>query len=255
VLEEQVELEVVGPPSTLANLKPSFGTWVDFQRGVGGGVNCVVDFGSCGSGDTVAYVERELLFANWIRWQPPEVTGMVAWEALAEVDGPQGVSVAEEPSFVFSTQGEESAGLVVFPRDATEHCAVLVVRDLRSGNELRSERFCAEPEVGEYAMGDNGLDSCAEPPNEELLEQWCEAVGDEPEACQPAAAGASAGGAGSAEAGGGASGEPTPKKGRSSSGCQLGGGEGSGAIALFLAVLAAGCRRRNKAKTSYDARA
>lgn len=261
VLEDQVELEVVGPPTTLADISLAFGPWVDFEHGIGTAVRCLGDYGSCGTEDLLVRTQIELLFANDTRWQPPVVTGMVAWEARAEVVGAAASIASATPAFVFDERDQPvETGLVVFPEESDEYCAVLAVRDLRTGAELRSEPACAQPEAAEWTSGDNAFRSCAEPPSDELHDAWCEAHENSPDACAPPAGGAAGapaepGSAGSPEAGsGGAPTEPEPsrKKG-SSSGCQLG-GDDAGSLGAWLGLVLAGAwlqrarsRRPNRA--------
>jgi hypothetical protein len=258
VLQESFELQVVGPPTPLTDVALTFGAWLEFDHGIGDSVSCLADYGSCGTDIITVRPELELLEGVETFWSPPKPSGMVAWEAHAELaDSALEPLSPEAPTFVLSEGDVRPAtGRVVFPRDSEEHCAVLVVRDLRTGVEVRSSRACAEPGAPEYSIGDNPFQLCAEPPSEELKERWCEGASHaDHEVCRAGAAGAA--GAGGARADGGAGGagdaqddEAVPAKAAGSSGgCQYASGA-FGNIAATLALLtliAAGLTRRRRA--------
>jgi hypothetical protein len=237
-ISDTVELEVVGEPAALPTPSAALGEWVDYRRGAGELVECTIDldFGSCGDpeAETILVPEGEVRhWANDTLWQVPEIQGMVAWAAHAELSGPldDAVTVEDEVVVVGGVDvGDVDAGMVVFPSDAEEYCVVLVVEDLRTGEEVRSEPVCGDPE---QAIGsgvpifaprlfhDHRLDQCTQPPTAASKDLWCAYHPEDP----PCVPGPDSGGTGPSEAGqasvgdagetgvGGrtSSGEPTPR--------------------------------------------
>jgi hypothetical protein len=204
-ISDTVELEVVGEPAALPTPSgASFGNWVDYRRGDGDLVECTIDLsdGSC-SGldtDTILVPEREVQHrANDTLWDVPEVAGMVAWEARVELSGPLGDGVASDEVAVVGgvDVGPVDTGFIVFPSDAEEYCVVLVIEDLRTGEEVRSEPACGDPEQATSTVRAHRLDQCIEPPTPASKDLWCESHPDHI-ACLP---GGASGGAGPSEAG------------------------------------------------------
>jgi hypothetical protein len=164
-----------------------------------------------------------------------------------------------------SSRPTASAGLVTFADDAVEHCVVVIVKDLRTDEEVRSEQTCGEPAEPELMKADHGLRDCWEPPTQEAVPLWCEGRTDAPEICeddrvvgQGGAGNDADGGAGTDEQGGrgsdvGAGGRrdvPKPRGGTSGAdgGCQFAPADGAwGPALLALAAFLSGLARRRRA--------
>jgi hypothetical protein len=257
-IEATVELEVVGAKTPLPVPTAALGSWFDYEHAVGSLVTCETEDGLCGDlGRKVSFpADTKLLVGNVPSWKVPPITGMVAWEVRAEATEPWDSRGwrPEQPwvsrsALVFGAGSEAmtQAGEVIFAEDASEYCATIVVRDLRTGQELRSEPACDEPGAVEWARSDSPLLACTAPPSEELKPRWCMAHPAD-ELCQPSdSEGGEAGqpaGAGNDAAGGvegGEGGRPAAPRSRAShsSSCQFGPADAaSGFGALSLAALA-----------------
>ena len=66
-------------------------------------------------------------------------------------------------------------GAVHFPPEAETFCAVFVTRDLLTDEESRSAPICREPTRSpDRNHSRAGLSNCAEPPLDELKDEWCQ---------------------------------------------------------------------------------
>jgi hypothetical protein len=176
----QSQLTVVGPPTELTAEKLAFGEWLTFGHGVGDLVTCASLSGTCGAVPISLPGNEETLRAVQASWAPPSINGFVAWEAHVEL--PDGVEMVQPtaPQWLFRTSSDPfNLGMLVFPKATTEYCGELVVKDVRTGKELRS-KLCQEPRA---AMGatvrDYGLASCSAPPTPALKQAWCETHADD----------------------------------------------------------------------------
>lgn len=260
VATDQAELEVVGPPTELSESTPSFGAWIDFRHGVGAQTTCKSRYDA-----TYTFTlssSEEARRGVRMEWTPPSpIVGRVAWEAYVELPERAPAPTPLLPHPVYTTQlAPVSLGTLVFPADASEFCAVLVVRDVRRGTELRSQQ-CGEPGPSVATERDYPLASCAGPPSAELYDAWCELYASDPQCAVPYDPNtahppapqplppAPSGAAGSAAAGSaGAAGTPPVRTTAHHSddfGCQLARGPARGsAWALLLAAALLGWRRR-----------
>jgi len=250
-----IELEVVAEPTPLPPPSATLGDWIEVRHGVGELVDCQPDT-DCGESPIRVPLEEVRRPGVGISWTLPPISGMVAWEVWAEVSDPRDGELPPTPRrrqlLDRQAYGVKTVhDVVTFTDDATEHCAVMVVKDLRTGDELRSEPACDEPGVATVELADHELSSCAEPPTPESTAVWClERKNDE--RCENGAGG-QAGAATAPEDGmtgnGGASDvdAPGPRRDGSEGGCSYSsvrGGLGIGTAALGLLLVAFRRRRR-----------
>jgi hypothetical protein len=180
---ERVELEVVGEPTPLLAPTGRLQDWLTVRHGVGELVDCD-SYTSCGLELAQAAIHEERLLGVDVTWTVPEVTGMVAWEARADTIDSSSRDLALFPfPLVFSGLDRRSAvqaGVVAFAEDAADHCAVLVVKDLRTGQEKRSEPLCGTPTKPQGERSDHEMASCEVPPVPEAFDLWCEYHAEDP---------------------------------------------------------------------------
>jgi hypothetical protein len=254
--EQSLALDVVGEPPPLPTPTAVIDAWVDVRHGVG-------DVSSCGNDtpcESSSFVHSSEVKLRGVltSWDVPELTGMVAWAVRSEVSDPrdQGEGPVDRPSVVsryVASRPTVSAGLVTFADETVDHCVVLIVKDLRTGEEVRSEPKCGEPAEPALMRADHDLRLCAEPPTPESVELWCEGRRDPPEICDGTTSGegGEAGGGGDGEIGaGGHRDVPKPRGGTSGSdgGCHLARTDGAwGSALLVLAALLSGVARRRRA--------
>jgi uncharacterized membrane protein YgcG len=281
---ETVELEVVGEPTPLpvpdANLK----AWVEVRHGVGALVAC--DEGSdCFSAGLQVPTEEERVPGVRVESTLPSITGLVAWEMWAETRDPEDAALppTATPRLFIERERDVIPSLreiVAFANHAKEHCAVVVVKDLRTGEESRSEPQCGALGTPTATVVDHDLGRCAEPPTAASAALWC-ADNPQDERCattEPEPTGGQGGsgsggsGSGGSDSGGSGSGgsdsgpdrkDDSPRggtepsnadsgqdvasaKARTSSGCRYSPSTGSswlGVAAIGLVLLGAGRRR------------
>jgi MYXO-CTERM domain-containing protein len=199
-------------------------------------------------------------------WTLPSITGSVAWEVWAETSDPRDAALPptstpaqliEREPVVNTLKGHLAEDLVAFANDASEACAVVVVKDLRTGQELRSLPQCAEPGAATATFVDHGLGSCDEPPTPESTKLWCASLSDLARAdeddpgnnhCQGIGPGGMAG-AGAAGTGADSEEQDAAAEPRKSSSCHYSPATGSvwfGATAIGLGLLASARRRRGQ---------
>jgi MYXO-CTERM domain-containing protein len=274
--EQSLELEVVGDPAPLPKPSAMLGAWVDVRHGVGDVGACEAGEGVCGVFEIDVPTREVKLRGVQVSWALPEITGMVAWEVRAETselvdrgDGP------EEPPIVVgrevASRPTVSAGLVTFAADADDHCVVVIVKDLRTDEEVRSEPSCGKPADPELMKADHRLRDCWEPPTQESIPLWCEGrtnaldicdgdwvvshggAGNDGEREGGGGTDDQAGRGGSDAGSGGAPDVPRPRGGTSGAGggCQLAPADGAwGSAVLALAALLAGVARRRRGATN-----
>lgn len=177
-----IQLEVVGTPTELSADTLMFENWLTFGHGVGAPTTCTnMSGGSCSSGQPLTvFGSEEQLRAVRASWQTPQVNGTVAWQARLELAGGAPLIAPTRAQSLFRTSSDAAElGTLVFPKDATEYCAELVVKDLRTGNEQRS-KLCAEPQLPSGTERDYPLEYCGEPPTPALKQAWCETNSSNP---------------------------------------------------------------------------
>ncbi|HWO07915.1 MAG TPA: hypothetical protein VNN80_00505, partial [Polyangiaceae bacterium] len=181
----QFALRVEGLSTVQAAPVATFHDWGRYWRGEpeGDSVQCALNQTSppCGPPRTVSLptrVREEV--AAIVVWAPPDIVGGVAWNLRFE-----GAQVGADPGSDFfdrvegfephADYGGDVGLFVAFPEPAERYCATMVIEDLRTGLEQRSE-LCAGPPLPLTAMfgSDTMLGSCAEPPTPELTQAWCE---------------------------------------------------------------------------------
>lgn len=200
----RVTLDVVEASAPLPTPSLTPGAWFEVGHGVGELVDCEAN-NSCGD-YTLQVPTREVrLPAVEASWALPDFAGMVAWEVRTEASDPQnGVESSLQHSTVVARRREKTdvvdVGSVVFADDASDYCVVLVVKDLRTGDEARSEPRCDIPSEAEYERADHKLASCAEPPTPESVPFWCASHQSEVP-CKASSAGAGGEGAGETPSG------------------------------------------------------
>jgi hypothetical protein len=174
---ETIELEVVAEPTPLPVPTAVLSDWVEVRHGVGELVECE-SYDSCGPSLIEVPTEEVRVPGVGVSWELPTISGMVAWEVWAETSAPSDGAVSQRPGPRQLIDRESEVikavdDLVVFADDAAEHCVVMVVKDLRTGEESRSEPECQEPGEPISTLADHSLSSCDEPPTPESLSLWC----------------------------------------------------------------------------------
>jgi len=171
-------LDVEGAPTPLPTPELVFDSWHKFYHGTGELVRCRSVTGctvavKLVSGNVVEQVSTAL------RWTPPAITGGVAWNVRVELGAEQwqADSLTHELRFYgeYPEQGYDLSP-VVFPHAAGRYCVTLVLEDVRTGQDQRTEA-CSEPGPLLSAWTDTELPSCSEPPSAELTPTWCELKG------------------------------------------------------------------------------
>jgi hypothetical protein len=174
---ETVELEVVGDPTPLPVPEAKLGDWVEVRHGVGALVECD-EATDCFSAPLEVPTEEERVPGVRVGWTLPSIIGLVAWEVWAEARDPEDAAVppAATPRLLIERERDVIAArrdVVAFTNDANEHCAVVVVKDLRTGEESRSQPQCGEPGMPTVTVVDHDLGHCYEPPTVESTALWC----------------------------------------------------------------------------------
>lgn len=174
---ETVELEVVGEPTPLPVPTAGLETWVEVRHGIGPLVECE-STNSCGSTPLQVPIAEERVPGVLVSWQLPSIAGLVAWEVWAETSDVGDAATLPTPTPRQLIERELDviplvSDVVAFASDASEHCAVMVVKDLRTGEESRSDPACGEPEEPSSVIVDHDLASCDEPPTPDSSALWC----------------------------------------------------------------------------------
>jgi hypothetical protein len=255
-----IQLEVAGEPTPLPKPTAALGDWLEIRHGLGELVDCNWET-SCGPYLLHVPTRQTHWLGVQTSWTLPQISGMVAWEAWAEPAKPEngGGEVGRVHPLVSGLKSgpQVITGTVAFANDATDHCVVIVIKDLRTGEQQRSEPLCALPRMPSGVVSDNDLEHCESPPTPESLPFWCESLpGDARCAGVPPIDDGIGGQAGTDEhglAGHSAGGEPlapidppgiAPES-SGDGGCQLvPGSSGVAAFTASLLALAALARRR-----------
>jgi hypothetical protein len=264
---QSIELDVVDEPTQLPTPVVTLGPWLDVRHGVGELVDCETT-NSCGS-QAIQVPTREVRLPGvGVSWEVPAFSGMVAWEVRAEPSEPQNgvegplrlpplVGRNKSDALQAGQNGEHHVvdlGWVAFTDDATDQCVVLVLKDLRTGEESRSQPLCESPGSPEYEVADYHLASCDAPPTPGSLPLWC--IGrDRDERCQDLGDGAAGEGPGGHAGAGGGDGlavvdEPqAASRASSSDGCQIAPATGGiGVVAAALGAMLSLIARRRRAR-------
>lgn len=170
---DTAELEVVGEPTQLAADGLAFGDWLDFGHGVGDQVTCSTR--SCYAQSLMVPSAEEVLHAVRAKWAgPTSVNGYVLWEVKLDLADEQ-KAIQYPLAQVASTTLPEplEVGVVPFPLATKKYCATLLVKDLRTGKEMRSEHCEDMPGKSTGTERDYPLVQCGEPPSPALTEAWC----------------------------------------------------------------------------------
>lgn len=176
-------LIVDGEPTPLPAPEAIFDWWHKYYRGDGlvdgGAPYCLVN-SPCGAAYTVPLPPRVTeRLATMIMWTPPPVVGHVAWAARVELRPGQGELLrrpaGEELFFgTLETSPRVTAGSPLFSERAERYCVDLVIEDLRTGLEQRTE-LCSAPGPLMRPGTDSAIVQCAAPPSTpELARVWCE---------------------------------------------------------------------------------
>ena len=259
--DESLELEVVGEPTPLPTPTPALGDWGEIGHGLGDRTECRT---STPCGPAMVPSREERFVSVQTLSQLPAINGMVAWEFWAEASQPDnGVSLNDASGLlsmrsVVVPRGSESpvkTGVVAFSKDATDHCVVVVAKDLRSGEERRSEPLCQPEGEPRFLFLDHALFECTDPPTAEALPLWCEGRRSNDPRC--VTVGGGQGGQGGqttvddevAEAGGDAERPRHDRDGEASDGgCQLASGSGGFGVMFGAWAAAAALLRRRRAR-------
>jgi hypothetical protein len=169
-------LEVEGEPTSPGRPQAAFGQWGTFYGSDGSG-----ELVSCRASD-LCNGERISLPAHLVEkvsaravWTAPDIVGSVAWRIRVEAAAPAGE--ADGKGLLFFGNDTEALsplelGRVDFRDRAQGYCINVVLEDLRTGLEQRSE-LCSPAGPLERFDAD-GLYRCVEPPSAELTPLWCE---------------------------------------------------------------------------------
>jgi len=263
-----MDLEVVSEPTVLPTPEALLGDWGDLRHGVGDLVSCTAS-NSCGVEDLQVPTREVRGVGVRTSWKLPEISGMVAWLAWAEPSKPADAfdDFGVQPVLISGGhRGSTNTGIAAFRQHASEHCAVLVVKDLRTNEERRSASVCDDAKEPTFVRRDHDLTECDDAPTLESLPLWCEGRVHEPR-CKdiPPIGDGGAGGQPSViepEPSAGAGGDDQPSKGddgdtnesiqASGGGCQLA-PAGDGVVGALAALGALGTlgtlvRRRRTAR-------
>lgn len=176
-------LVVDGEPTPLPVPEATFDWWHKYYRGDGlvdgAAPSCLVN-PVCATPYTVPLPPRVTeRLATMIMWTPPPVVGHVAWAARVELRPGQGEllprHVGEELFFgTLESSAKVTAGSPLFSERAERYCVDLVIEDLRTGLEQRSE-LCSAPGPLMQPSADSAILRCSAPPSApELARVWCE---------------------------------------------------------------------------------
>lgn len=246
----QFPLEVVGPPTELPEPSLAFDSWVNFYLDAGDEVvSCkTAPQSNCNGTSTSIDVSSAMTkaLAAQASWRP-EITGGVAWQAHLERGSADSDATFEGVGmrYFFGDDSEPnpSMGRAIFPTQAKEYCATLVIKDLRTEKETRTVT-CTAPGKPERGETDGQLGSCLEPPNEALTEAWCQLNADTTfPACSAKPDGGQDGGGAGGESPG--TNDAAASTSAESKGCQFGGTSTApvGGVALLLSLMLLGRRR------------
>jgi hypothetical protein len=172
-------LTVAGAPTAMSTPAATFDRWGSFYRGDGevGGAECPAPPGSGRCDQTLPLPPRVIEeLATQVVWTPPEVAGGVAWRVRLDL-GEQPGEAGPAKEFFGRIEASEPGlylPIVRFRELSGRHCVSVVVEDLRTGLEQRSE-LCSEPAPLAGSFGSNTyLQQCPEPPSAELTPAWCD---------------------------------------------------------------------------------
>jgi hypothetical protein len=138
---------------------------------VGELISCDLSFNGCGQLTGVGAETRDL-YETTLTTGGSLVANAVAWEvSVTEVDG-KGILTDAAPWPTILLYGEQSAFSLAFADQRDEYCVNVVVRDLRSGEEV-SEEHCTSPVEPVEQLSADKMIYCLTPPNPELTARWC----------------------------------------------------------------------------------
>lgn len=171
-------LEVVGAPEALPEPSAVFQGWRDNYDGVGALVPCHADFGSCGSNEIQVYGAYEASGHSVDLFSHMAPKSGVVWEvSIAQSSSdPESTSFPFPPTLVTgSKDSERLIGAVELSLAADQACALVIVKDLRTGAEVRGDVCHAAEPATSINTGGAMLSSCTEPPNPAVRDLWCQA--------------------------------------------------------------------------------
>jgi hypothetical protein len=177
VAPDRVEAIVSGEPAMLDAGSLAFSSWLDFRHGVGPYVDCAPADGPCSSSFQAPTSEVSLPAASsaWSAAEP--AIGFTLWEVKVEAEAPEAGVASGSTQLVFEPSAEPlSTGMLVFAKAATEFCARVSVKDLRSGTSVTA-RHCEERGAATETYRDFLLGGCTTLPSPELTEAWCAELG------------------------------------------------------------------------------
>lgn len=260
-------LEVVGPAAAPPMPAATFSQWADVYNGTGEPSTCATSptGGSCSPTPPVVQVYSAYeLTSGQVRLDVELPMSGVAWlvTAAESATHPETTLGYGQERFITGPNSDALIGTFSLATKATEACALVTIKDLRTGKSVSTDT-CAAREPAKFTWA--GLGSCAQPPNEALRDLWCKARTSEGMTCDapttPTTGSAgSAGLAGSGSLGGSeglgggppetpgttddANGSESTDKAHVSQGCQLGHGSPSSAWLFGGAALALRALRR-----------
>jgi hypothetical protein len=173
----QFPLRVAGPPVAPPEPQLMLNDWAKYYQGTGELVRCEQKPSSCGSVDLAVPSEAVEQVAARALSAVSEVPVSVAWRLYVE-PGTERASAQVTAAATYYGEAGDLEGYIglgdVFfsPQAERRYCATLVLQELRTGSERRTQ-VCAEP-VLSGVRGDYRWTSCKEPPSPSMTRAWCE---------------------------------------------------------------------------------
>lgn len=171
-------LEVVGPPEALPEASATFGGWADTYDGVGDLVSCTGQVSTCGSSQLQVYGAYKAAGHSVDLFADVAPASGVVWEvSIAQSPSqPESKPYPSQPVLITGAYASElPIGAVAIDLDAKQACVAVIVKDLRTGAEVRGD-VCHAPEPS-LSIDTAGvfLAGCEAPPNAAVRDLWCQA--------------------------------------------------------------------------------
>ncbi|HEX2871712.1 MAG TPA: hypothetical protein VHP33_10655 [Polyangiaceae bacterium] len=169
-------LEVIGAPA-VPQPAAAFADWDERYRGTGGMLSCPVAPGTCTSPST-AMVPSTFEAAGGsvaLRFDGLPPSG-VAWDVTIAQSATHPDSTLWNVYRAFVTGPNSTSadlGGVGFGVDSSEACALVIVKDLRTGKEVSGES-CSAKQPATTVSTESSLRECTEPPNQAVRSLWCQ---------------------------------------------------------------------------------
>ena len=173
-------LEVVGAPAELPNPAAKYANWGASYKGTGDMVDCPTA-GTYRGGCSPEFViqvpssfEADGGYVDLSFDGTP--TSGVAWEVTIAQSAAHADSTLFYAQTAFVTGPNTTffeLGRVGFGVGAAEACALVTVKDLRTGKEVSAE-VCSDKQPATTISANSMLGECTQPPNEAVRDLWCQ---------------------------------------------------------------------------------